>query len=169
MYREQIIHLVFQLNQTKYEYYFKTHVYGSVFILFGLNGTAQVKQQKIARVDQMPYLPQPLQIIDYKKLAIQFDSTVYDFNTKGKFWPMVWIDSTKKNFPQNVVGMYTAVADVRQGTNNKGMFHEALATMGATMGASLVGIDKSKLRNYVGMLKNYYNSESGWNIMMNNT
>lgn len=142
---------------------------GLFFILFGLNGTAQVKQQKIARVDQMPYLPQPLQIIDYKKLAIQFDSTVYDFNAKGKFWPMVWIDSTKKNFPQNVIGMYTAVADVRQGTNNKGMFHEALATMGATMGASLVGIDKSKLRNYVGMLKNYYNSESGWNIMMNNT
>jgi hypothetical protein len=139
------------------------------FILFGLNGNAQVKQQKIARVDQMPYLPQPLQIIDYKKLAVQFDSTVYDFNAKGKFWPMVWIDSTKKNFSQNVVGMYTAVADVRQGTNNKGMFHEALATMGATLGASLVGIDKSKKQNYVGMLKNYYNSESGWNIMMNNT
>ncbi|TRX22309.1 hypothetical protein FNW17_06200 [Flavobacterium franklandianum] len=117
----------------------------------------------------MPNLPQPLQIIDYKKLAVSFDSTVYDFNAKGKFWPMVWIDSTKKNFPQNVVGVYTAVADVRQGTNNKGMFHEALATMGATLGASLVGIDKSKQQNYVGMLKNYYNKETGWNIMMNNT
>ncbi|WP_395051313.1 hypothetical protein [Flavobacterium sp.] len=144
---------------------------GLFFILFGLNGNAQVKQQKIARVDQMPNLPQPLQIIDYKKLAVSFDSTVYDFNAKGKFWPMVWIDSTKKNFPQNVVGLYTAVGDVRQGTNNKGMFHEALATMGATLGASLVGIDKSKQQNldYVAMLKNYYNSEIGWNIMMNNT
>ncbi len=148
---------------------FKITFVGLFFILFGINGTAQVQQQKIARVDQMPNLPQPLQIIDYKKLAVNFDKTVYDFNAKGKFWPMVWIDSTKKNFPQNVVGLYTAVADVRQGTNNKGMFHEALATMGATMGASLVGIDKSKQQNYVGMLKNYFNKETGWNIMMNNT
>lgn len=148
---------------------FKITFVGLFFILFGINGTAQVQQQKIARVDQMPNLPQPLEIIDYKKLAINFDKTVYDFNAKGKFWPMVWIDSTKKNFPQNVVGIYTAVADVRQGTNNKGMFHEALATMGATMGASLVGIDKSKQQNYVGMLKNYFNKETGWNIMMNNT
>lgn len=148
---------------------FKIPFVGLFFILFGINGIAQVQQQKIARVDQMPNLPQPLEIIDYKKLAVSFDSTVYDFNAKGKFWPMVWIDSTKKNFPQNVVGLYTAVADVRQGTNNKGMFHEALATMGATLGASLVGIDKSKQHNYVGMLKNYFNKETGWNIMMNNT
>ena len=148
---------------------FKIPFVGLFFILFGINGIAQVQQQKIARVDQMPNLPQPLEIIDYKKLAVSFDSTVYDFNAKGKFWPMVWIDSTKKNFSQNVVGLYTAVGDVRQGTNNKGMFHEALATMGATLGASLIGIDKSKQKNYVGMLKNYFNSETGWNIMMNNT
>lgn len=144
----------------------------ALFLIFcGSNATAQVKQQKIARVDQMPNLPKPFQIIDYKKLAVSFDSTVYDFNAKGKYWPMVWIDSSKKNFPQDVVGLYTAVADVRQGTNNKGMFHEALATMGATLGASLVGIDKSKQQNlnYVGMLKNYFNIETGWNIMMNNT
>jgi hypothetical protein len=142
-----------------------------IFICAGMAAAAQVRQQKLARVDLMPALPQPLQIIDYKNLALNFDSTVYDFNAKGKFWPLVWIDSSKKNFPQNVVGLYTALADVRQGINNKGMFHEALATMGATLGASLVGIDKTKQKglNYVGMLKNYFNKETGWNIMMNNT
>lgn len=142
-----------------------------LFIHFELNVCAQVTQQKIQRVEQMPDLPAPLQIIDYKNLALRFDRTVYDFNAKGKFWPMVWLDSSKKNFPQTVVGLYTAVADVRQGTNNKGMFHEALATMGAVLGASLVGINKSNQQNlnYVGMLKNYFNKETGWNIMMNNT
>ena len=130
------------------------------------------KQQNIQRVDKMPNLPQPLEIIDYQKLALKFDSTVYDFNAKGKFWPMVWMDSSKKNFPQTAVGLYTAVGDVRQGpANNNGMFHEALATMGAVMGATLVGIDKSNQQsfNYVGMLKNYFNKETGWDIMMNNT
>ncbi len=132
----------------------------------------KVKQQNIPRVDKMPNLPQPLEIIDYQKLALKFDSTLYDFNAQGKFWPMVWMDSSNKNFPQTVVGLYTAAGDVRQGpANNKGMFHEALATMGAVMGATLVGIDKSKQQNlnYVGMLKNYFNNETGWDIMMNNT
>jgi hypothetical protein len=120
----------------------------------------------------MPDLPRPFQIIDYKKLALKFDSTVFNFKAIGKFWPLVWTDSSKKNFSQNVVGLYTAIGDVRQGPDhNKGMFHEALATMGATLGATLVGIDKSNSqnRNYVGMLKNYFNKETGWNIMMNNT
>ncbi|HEY9343543.1 MAG TPA: hypothetical protein VIQ23_18345 [Hanamia sp.] len=131
-----------------------------------------VKQQNLQRIDEMADVPQPLKIIDYKKLALQFDSTVYDFNAKGEYWPLVWIDSSKKNFSQNVVGLYTAIGDVRQGpAHNKGMFHEALATMGATLGATLVGIDKSNSlnRNYVSMLKNYFNKETGWDIMMNNT
>lgn len=139
---------------------------------FSIVTNAQVKQQEIPRVELMPFLPKPFQIIDYKMLATRFDSTVYDFHATGKFWPMVWIDSSKKNFNQNVAGLYTAVGDVRQGpNNNKGMFHEALATMGAVMGGTLAGIDKSNQQgfNYVGMLKNYFNSETGWDIMMNNT
>lgn len=133
---------------------------------------AQVKQVDIARVNQMASLPQPLQIIDWKAMALNFDRTVYNFNVKGKYWPMVWIDSTGKNFNQPVVGMYTAIGDVRQGLqHNKGMFHEALANMGAVLGATLVGLDKSRQqgRNYVGMLKNYFNKDTGWDIMMNNT
>ena len=132
---------------------------------------AQIKQLKLDRVAEMANVPQPLKIIDWKLMAQNFDKTVYDFEAKGKYWPMIWIDSTRKNFDQPVMGIYTAVGDVRQGTNNKGMFHEALANMGAVMGATLVGIDKSNQNgtNYVGMLKNYFNRETKWNIMMNNT
>ncbi|MHA4809423.1 hypothetical protein ACX0G9_15025 [Flavitalea flava] len=133
---------------------------------------AQVRQQDLPRVDQMSDLPRPLQIIDYRKLALRFDSTVYDFKAKGKFWPLIWMDSSNRNFPQPVAGIYTAIGDTRQGpANNKGIFHEALASMGAVLGATLVGIDKSNQKglNYVGMLKNYFNKETGWDIMMNNT
>jgi hypothetical protein len=141
-----------------------------LFLIATVAAFAQVKQKNISRIDKMPALPGPLNIIDYKNLALKFDKTVYDFRAKGKFWPLVWWDSSNKNFPQPVVGLYTAIGDVRQGPmHNKGMFHEALATMGATLGASLVGIDKSAGLNYVGMLKNYFNRETGWNIMMNNT
>jgi hypothetical protein len=149
--------------------YFKIAIVGLLF--FSLSIEAQTVQKKIARVEQMPNVPAHLEIIDYKKLALDFDKTVFDFNAKGKYWPLVWKDNSRKNYPQEVVGLYTAMADVRQGTNNKGMFHEALATMGATLGASLVGIDKTNQQklDYVGMTKNYFNSETSWDIMMNNT
>lgn len=133
---------------------------------------AQVKQVDINRVNAMADLPRPLEIIDWKQMALNFDRTVYDFKAEGKYWPMVWMDSTAKNFNQPVLGMYTAVGDVRQGLqHNKGMFHEALANMGSVLGASLVGLDKSSQQglNYVGMLKNYFNKDTGWDIMMNNT
>jgi hypothetical protein len=148
--------------------YFKIAI--AVLFFFSLSMEAQTVQKKIARVEQMPNIPAKLEIIDYKKLAVNFDKTVFDFDAKGKYWPLVWKDNSQKNYPQEVVGLYTAMADVRQGTNNKGMFHEALATMGATLGASLVGIDKRNQQklNYVGMTKNYFNSETGWD-MMNNT
>jgi hypothetical protein len=143
-----------------------------LFLLPAFSLTAQVTQTHIPRVDQMPDMPAHFEIIDYNKLAHNFNTIVFDFNAKGNFWPLVWIDKSQKNYPQDVVGMYTAIGDVRQGpANNKGMFHEALANMGATLGASLVGIDKTNDRghNYVAMLKNYFNSETGWDIMMNNT
>ncbi|MBG6236500.1 hypothetical protein IWX76_003094 [Pedobacter sp. CAN_A7] len=142
-----------------------------LFLLLSPLAEAQVRQITISRVGEMADIPQPLRIIDWKELALKFDSTVYNFNSRGNYWPLVWIDSTGKNFPQPVVGVYTAIGDVRQGPANKGMFHEALANMGAVLGASLVGIDKQKgsALNYVGMLRNYFNSDNGWNIMMNNT
>ncbi|QNK61031.1 hypothetical protein H7F33_10565 [Pedobacter sp. PAMC26386] len=133
---------------------------------------AQVKQVHLSRVDQMASLPQPLKIIDWKKMALRFDSTVYDLKATGKYWPLVWMDSTGKNFKQPVLGMYTAIGDVRQGpAHNRGMFHEALTNMGAVLGASLVGINKRNQQgvNYVAMLKNYFNRDTGWDIMMNNT
>jgi len=148
------------------------NTFKALLFLSACNLTAQVKQTAIPRVDKMPDMPAHFEVIDYNKLAHNFNTTVFDFNAKGALWPLVWIDKSQKNYPQDVVGMYTAIGDVRQGpAHNNGMFHEALANMGSTLGASLVGIDKTNDRghNYVAMLKNYFNSETGWDIMMNNT
>lgn len=125
-----------------------------LLLCFTLHALSQF-QRKIPRVEKMSDLPQPLKIIDYRELAIRFDRTVYDFTASGPFWPLVWMDSSQKNFDQPTLGMYTAIGDVRQGPGHEGgMFHEALANMGAVLGASLVGIDKSRPIDYVGMLKN---------------
>src|SRR5690606_24935370 len=130
-----------------------------------------VAQQRLPRIDSMAPLPQPLEIIDWRAMAFAYDSTVYDFDAQGEYWPLIWMDRTNKNFDQPTLGLYTAMGDARQGLqNNKGMFHESLATMGGVLGATLVGIDKQQGNmNYVGMLRNHFNKDNGWNIMMNST
>lgn len=131
-----------------------------------------VKQESIKRVEDMPNLPKPFKILDFNQLAKDYDTKVFDPNQTGKYWPLVWKDNSKKNFDQETFGIYTAMGDVRQGVeNHQGIFHESLATIGSVLGASMVGIDKSNQRgeNYVEMLKNYFNSETKWNIIMNNT
>ncbi len=131
-----------------------------------------VKQKSIKRVGKMPNLPEPFKIIDFNQLAKDYDTKVYDPNKTGKYWPLIWKDNSRKNFDQETYGIYTAMGDIRQGPeNHKGIFHESLASIGSVLGASLVGIDKSNQRgeDYVAMLKNYFNSDTEWDIIMNNT
>lgn len=139
---------------------------------YGVVSGIPVAQQDVAVIDSMSAIPEPFQIIDYKQLAESFDQTVFNWSATGTSWPVIWQDNTQKNFPQATFGLYTAIGDVRQGPNvESGMVHEAMAGMGAVLSATLVGINKSNQNgmNYVGMLKNYFNSATGWNIMQNNT
>jgi len=129
-------------------------------------------QRSIERISMMSDMPESYKMIDWKKKALDFDRLVYDFNTEGEYWPLIWLDDSRKNLDQTTFGIYTAIGDIRQGENaNGGMFHESLNSLGSLLGASLVGIDKSDQNgyNFVGMVQNYFNTDNGWNIIMNNT
>ena len=131
-----------------------------------------VAQTSLPRIDQMPDLPQPLKIIDWKKKALQFDSLVFNWNTSASFGPLIWLDSSGRNFDQVTFGLYTVMGDVRQGQGkNNGEFHEALTSLNSLLSAGLMGIDKTNQQgfNYVKMAQNYFNSDTKWNIVMNNT
>jgi hypothetical protein len=131
-----------------------------------------VAQTSLPRIDQMPDLPQPLKIIDWKKKAIQFDSLVFNFNNQASYGPLIWLDSSRRNFDQVTFGLYTVIGDVRQGPEkNNGEFHEALTSLNSLVSAGLMGIDKTNQHgfNYVKMAQNYFNSDNKWNIVMNNT
>ena len=131
-----------------------------------------VTQRNIPRVDKMPFHPKPYKFRDWKKTALDFDAYVFDFNQKGPFLPLIWLDGQKRNFPDTTFGIYTALGDIRMGPSvNNGENHEALGALGAVLGATMVGIDKSKQEgiNYVRMLRNYFNKDNGWNIIQNFT
>ena len=151
-------------------------------------------QKSIPRVDKMPNHPKPYLYRDWKQTAIDFDNYIFDFNQKGEFLPFIWLDSTRRNANQTTFGIYTALGDRRMGAKiNNGENHEALGALGAVLGATLVGINKSsneqlamrqglpiassssKLKaqssklNYVAMLKNYFATDNGWNVIQNFT
>ncbi|WP_455497612.1 hypothetical protein [Coprobacter sp.] len=131
-----------------------------------------VKQVSINCIDKMPNFPEPYKILDWKKKALDFDAYVFNFDTRICGNPVIWLDSAKRNVPQVTFGLYTAVNDSRQGPkNNNGEFHESLNSLAALLGGGLVGIDKTSQDgyNYVKMVQNYFNSDNGWNIVMNNT
>jgi len=133
---------------------------------------APVNQSAISRVEKMPNLPKPYVLKDWKKTTLEFDQYAFDFNTKGKFLPLIWLDSMERNFKGTTFGMFTAIGDVRQGAAvNRGENHEALGALGAILGATLVGVDKRRQNghNYVSMARNYFNKDNGWNIIMNFT
>jgi len=133
---------------------------------------APVAQRPIPRVEKMPNHPKPYAYKDWKQTTLDFDRYVFDFSQKGEFLPLVWLDHTGRNFPETTFGIFTALGDIRMGEKvNKGENHEALGALGAVLGASLAGIDKSKQEghNYVRMLRNYFNRDNGWNVIMNFT
>lgn len=131
-----------------------------------------VTQTVISRIDEMPDLPQPFEIINWKKKALQFDSLVFIFDNPAPYGSFIWLDSARHNIDQVTFGLYTTIGDVRQGPDkNNGEFHESLTSLNALIGAGLLGIDKTNQHgyNFVKMSQNYYNSDNNWNIVMNNT
>ena len=131
-----------------------------------------VLQRPIPRVEKMPNHPKPYAYKDWKQTTLDFDRYVFDFSQKGELLPLVWLDHAGRNFPETTFGIYTALGDIRMGAKvNNGENHEALGALGAVLSATLVGIDKRKQdgHNYVRMVRNYFNRDNGWNVIMNFT
>ena len=141
-------------------------------LLFSCKLDRSIEQVHIDRVEQMPYLPEPYKMLDWHEMTHNFDQYVFNHDLKGEHLPFIWLDDSQRNFPQQTFGLFTAIGDVRQGTDvHGGEFHEAINSLAALMSAGLTGIDKTKQDgfNYVRMAHNYFNIENGWNIVMNNT
>lgn len=130
-----------------------------------------IRQISVPRIEQMPDIPKTYKMLDWKKKAIKYDKYLFNWNRNDSVGPLIWLDNSNRNFHQPTFGLYTAVGDIRQGPKHNKEFHESVNTMAAVLGAGLVGIDKTNQNgyNYVKMLQNYFNSDNGWNIMMNNT
>ncbi|MEP6646227.1 MAG: LamG-like jellyroll fold domain-containing protein [Saprospiraceae bacterium] len=127
--------------------------------------SAQVSQINILRIDQMPNEPSPYLMRDWKKVAIGYDSLIYDINRTGQYLPLVFTRPNGTNYPQNP--SFGLDSYVGTNSNNNG---EAVNVMVSLVGASLAGVDKTNQygMNWILMSQDYFNKNNGENLYLNN-
>lgn len=132
---------------------------------FTNSSLSQAGQIEIARVEVMPNEPSPYFMRDWKKVAMSYDSFVYDINKTGQYLPLVFIKAQGTNYPQRPsFGLDTYVGTA---SSNNG---EGINVLPSLVSASLAGIDKTNQfgRNWVLMSQDYFNKANGEFLYLNN-
>ncbi len=116
----------------------------------------------------MPNIPSPFKMRDWHNVALEFDQLAFNFGAKGDYLPLIWWDKTHTNMDRDGFGLPAYVGDTRQ---SEGAAHEGITCIGAVLGASVSGIDKSSQNghDWVDMLEDYYNSANGMNLVLDST
>jgi hypothetical protein len=122
------------------------------------------QQININRIEQMPNLPNPYEMRDWKKVTAGYDSLVFDLNRSGQYLPLIWLNNNTINYPEhNSFGLHTVVGTTSPSSS------ESINLLPATIGASLIGIDKSNQNgyNWVLMCEEYFNKINNANVYLN--
>ncbi|MEE9189420.1 MAG: LamG-like jellyroll fold domain-containing protein, partial [Candidatus Neomarinimicrobiota bacterium] len=132
------------------------------FVLFAAISSAQ--QITVDHVEQMPNLPNPYLMRDWKQVTRGYDSLVFDLTRTGEYLPLIWINTNTINYPNHdSFGLHTVV-----GTSSPSNA-EAINVLPAVIGASLVGIDKSNQNgtNWVLGCEEFFNRRPEENVYLN--
>ena len=120
-------------------------------------------QVAVAQVEKMPRLPSPFRMIDWKERARGFDRLVFDEKARGPHLPLVQVVEPARagDFPRFSLPSYVG-GDAGQG--------EGVCTLGALMGGSLAGLDKTRQagRDWVAMSRFWFNPATHQRIVLNN-
>jgi len=109
-------------------------------ILISLSVLAQPGQLTISRIDQMPDLPEPLQIRDWDAVTIDYDSFVFDLKKSGQYLPLSQLGKQGQfNYADNTPLFLDSYVGVNDHLNQA----EAINIIPAIVGVSLAGVDKS--------------------------
>ena len=129
-----------------------------------INMNINAQQININRINQMPNIPSPYEMIDWKQITINYDNFVFDFNLSGQYLPLIWFNTNTINYPNhNSFGLHTVVGTPFPGSA------EAINLLPAVISASLVGLDKSDQNgyNWVLMSEEYFNKQNGADVYLN--
>ncbi|MBN2601667.1 MAG: laminin G, partial [Candidatus Marinimicrobia bacterium] len=122
------------------------------------------EQININRVEQMPNLPQPYLMRDWRQVTLDYDSLVFDLERSGQYLPLIWINTNTINYPNhNSFGLHTVVGTPYPSNA------EAINVLPAVISASLIGIDKSDQdgHNWVLGCEEWFNRRPEENVYLN--
>ncbi len=141
---------------------------GTILILSLAEGhaLAQAKQIEISKVAQMPKLPSPYLMRDWKDVAVRYDSLIFSINATGQYLPLMKLNT---NGGVNYPSIQPILLDSYVGSTSHGNQAEAINIIPSIVGASLVGIDKSNQNgiNWTIKAKDFFNKANGQNVYLN--
>lgn len=127
----------------------------------------QSGQKDLAAVELMPNLPEPYELIDWREKALAYDRLAFNFKAVGEFLPLIWLDDSRINIDATTFGLPSYVGNPNQvkGVTNS---QEGITCIGAVLGATLAGIDKSRQEHdYVSMCEAWFNTANGMDLVLN--
>jgi hypothetical protein len=142
----------------------KSKLFFIILIIYFIMTPDNYSQQiSISKIDNMPNLPSPYLMRDWKQAARGYDSLVFNLNLIGQYLPLVWTDNNATNYSGPRFGLHTVVGTPYPSSA------EAINCIPAVVGASLAGIDKSNQNgyNWVLMCKEWFNKKNGLLVFKN--
>ncbi|MGI9427718.1 MAG: hypothetical protein ACR2NM_03590 [Bythopirellula sp.] len=129
-------------------------------------GESAGDQKSLPRVEQMPNMPSPYSMRDWKQVARDYDAFVFDLDKTGEHLPLLWWDPRRPDPGEKTFALPSFVGHYAKANNQ----YDTITSLGAVYGATLVGIDKSNQNglNWVALCKNYFNQDKRQNLYLNN-
>ena len=143
----------------------------ALWAIFSLPFVASAQHQlSLAPMNLLPNAPTTYQMRDWHATAMNFDALAFNTTATGQFLPIPIRDDTPESpFLTVAYELPSYVGDNRFYGNGE-PFAEGIPTLGAVLGSTLMGIDKSAgPLNWVSMTREYYINRNNEFIMMNRT
>jgi len=132
--------------------------------LFWTLSPAAAEQLSIPSIEQIPRKPEPFLVRDWCAVTRQFDRLAFDTTAEGQHLPLIEVEETSTG-PRFRMSAY--VGDYRLDANGRRPA-EAIPSIGAVLGATFVGIDKSVgPHNWVRMCKHYFERQRDQRVLLN--
>ncbi len=137
-------------------------VWWQILLLVGTSAFSQ--QITIPRVNLMPDFPQPYHMRNWKKVALGYDSLVFNFHASGQYLPLIRWNTSPVNYPNHPsFGLHTVVGTLYPESA------EAINALPAVIGAMLCGVDKRHQfgQDFVLMCEEWFNRRPAENVYLN--
>ncbi len=143
-------------------------ILGSALLLLAASAHGQ-SQLTIRAINTLPDAPSTYQMRDWHEVATNFDNLAFDTTATGQFLPLVKIDNSPQSPQlQTSFGLAAYVGDPRTFGETGEPVHEAVTSLAAVLGGTLVGIDKTAgTHNWVSMTREYYVNRNSQFVVLN--